>query len=37
MNYTICEIDSFLMIGQKIELINRQKENINMCSDLTGI
>ena len=28
MNYTICEMDSFSVIGQEIELTNRQKENI---------
>ena len=31
MNYTICEMDSFSVIGQKIELTNRQKENIKIC------
>ena len=31
MNYTICEMDSFSVIGQEIELTNRQKENIKIC------
>ena len=32
MNYTICEMDSFSVIGQEIELTNRQKENIKYVS-----
>lgn len=31
MNYTICEQEAFKVIGQKIELTNRQKENIKIC------
>lgn len=31
MNYTICEMDSFSVIGQETELTNRQKENIKIC------
>lgn len=31
MNYTIREQEAFSVIGQKIELTNRQKENIKIC------
>lgn len=30
MNYTIRELESFSVIGQEIELTNRQKENIKI-------
>ena len=33
MNYRICEIDSFSVIGQEIELTNKQKENVKICVD----
>ena len=33
MNYRICELESFSVIGQEIELTNRQKENIQICVD----
>ena len=33
MNYRICELESFSVIGKEIELTNRQKENIKICVD----
>ena len=33
MNYRICELESFSVIGKEIELTNRQKENIQICVD----
>ena len=31
MNYRICELESFSVIGQEIELTNSQKENIKIA------
>lgn len=33
MNYRICELESFSVIGQEIELTNSQKENTKICVD----
>ena len=33
MNYRICELEPFSVIGKEIELTNRQKENIKICVD----